>query len=437
MSIESIAIAEIRRDGGTQPRARKNEETVAEYVEALGDGAEFPPVTVFYDGRVYWLADGFHRVEAHERAGSDEIRADVRQGERRDAVLHSVGANADHGLRRTNDDKRRAVDVLLRDPLWSRWSNREIARRARVTHTFVSEMRRSLEAASSEPTDERTYTTKHGTPSTMRVDGIRQANTERANEPERPAGMPVLARRASEPAEGTDPVPHEPVSPVAATDPWGDDDHDDDPAPEPRKPYTKAAEDRNPLDAYYTPEGLPEALIREADLRGGFAWEPHAGGGSFVRPLQAFVEDGQLDGLWASDINPEAPGVADFPDGAGVDFLAVGRDDVPLPSIDYIIGNPPYNEAEEHVRKALELVEFGGMVAFLLRLGFLESQKRLAFWREHPAQRMYALVPRPSFSGDGKTDGQAYAWFVWIKGLPVGNGMPTFVLDWRSGEVLP
>jgi uncharacterized ParB-like nuclease family protein len=75
----------IRIDGGTQPRAQLDDATVVEYTEALGNGNEFPPVVVFYDGETYWLADGFHRVESHRRAGHTDITASIRQGTQRDA----------------------------------------------------------------------------------------------------------------------------------------------------------------------------------------------------------------------------------------------------------------------------------------------------------------------------------------------------------------
>jgi hypothetical protein len=52
--------------------------------------------------------------------GLAKISADVCEGSRRDAILYAVGANASHGLKRTNRDKRNAVRVLLKDPEWSR-----------------------------------------------------------------------------------------------------------------------------------------------------------------------------------------------------------------------------------------------------------------------------------------------------------------------------
>lgn len=140
----TLDIARIRLDGGTQPRAEINPVIIAEYTESLQDGVIFPPVTVFYDGSDYWLADGYHRIKAAQQAGLSEFEADVHQGTRRDAVLYSVGANAQHGLRRTNADKRRAVETLLRDDEWTAWSNREIARRTMVSHKLVNTLRSEL-----------------------------------------------------------------------------------------------------------------------------------------------------------------------------------------------------------------------------------------------------------------------------------------------------
>src|SRR5574337_197364 len=146
--VSPIDISRIRIDGGTQSRANLNESVVAEYAEAMTEGAKLPAVTVFFDGSEYWLADGFHRYHGHKRIGALKIDAEVHNGTRRDAVLHSVGANAAHGLRRTNEDKRRAVETLLNDAEWSLWSDREIAKQCGVTHPFVAAVRNPDVAAS-------------------------------------------------------------------------------------------------------------------------------------------------------------------------------------------------------------------------------------------------------------------------------------------------
>lgn len=164
-----VAIDLIRADGGTQSRAQLYDSVVSDYSDLIAAGAEFPPVVVFFDGASYWLADGFHRHAAHVSLGLTEIAADIRQGTRRDAILFSVGANASHGLRRTNDDKRRAVMVLLNDPEWSKWSDREIARQASVGHQMVAPLRASVTGRA---TSERTYTDRHGNQTTMNTANI-------------------------------------------------------------------------------------------------------------------------------------------------------------------------------------------------------------------------------------------------------------------------
>jgi hypothetical protein len=139
----SIPLASIK-DGGAQSRVEMRVETVNDYATDMVDGAVFPPIVVFHDGSDFWLADGFHRVEAARKISRETIVAEIREGSSRDAVLHGVGSNAAHGLRRTQADKRRAVERLLKDPEWARWSDRKIAEAARVDHKTVGAIRREL-----------------------------------------------------------------------------------------------------------------------------------------------------------------------------------------------------------------------------------------------------------------------------------------------------
>ena len=167
--------------------------------------------------------------------------------------------------------------------------------------------------------------------------------------------------------------------------------------------------ERIPLDAYYTPDAVARACVatlgRDASAR---CWEPHAGGGAFVRAL---CEAGAL--VTASDINPDAPGLADPSAVASFvgDFLTYAPvgDNAP----DWIVGNPPFNDAEAHIRHALAHATVG--VAFLLRLAFLETQIRYPFWTAHPPAEVYVFSRRPSFTG-GKTDSCPYGWFIWRRG---------------------
>lgn len=170
--LKTIGLSEIRVDGGTQPRTEMNEAYIGELVEAYEDGKRFPPLVVFHDGKSYWLADGFHRYWCYTQVDHLDVEAEVHKGRKRDAILYSVGANAEHGLRRSNDDKRSAVMTLLEDEEWGEWSNREIARRCAVSEALVRDVRKTLTAHMR--SEKRTYTTRHGTTATMNTANIGQ-----------------------------------------------------------------------------------------------------------------------------------------------------------------------------------------------------------------------------------------------------------------------
>ncbi len=140
---QSIAISDIQ-DGGAQMRVEMKPDVVRDYADDMAAGAIFPPVLVYHDGTDYWLADGFHRVAAARKIERETIDAEVREGTARDAIIQGIGANASHGLRRTQADKRRAVERLLRDEEWSKWSDRKIAKVAKVDHKTVGKIRREL-----------------------------------------------------------------------------------------------------------------------------------------------------------------------------------------------------------------------------------------------------------------------------------------------------
>ncbi|BCH32615.1 hypothetical protein MesoLjLc_45450 [Mesorhizobium sp. L-8-10] len=141
---KTLDLKRIRVDGGTQSRAGIDDAVVEAYAEDIADGVTFPPITVFYNGVDYWLADGFHRYRAHQKAKKAKIAVEVKQGMQRDAILYSVGANATHGLQRTRADKRRAVEMLLNDAEWSTWSVNKIADLCRVSRELVKSLQGSV-----------------------------------------------------------------------------------------------------------------------------------------------------------------------------------------------------------------------------------------------------------------------------------------------------
>jgi hypothetical protein len=140
--IKTLKLSQILVTPQTQIRSRIDPDTVTEYAESMRIGTKFPPVVVFGPDNI--LADGFHRHQAATEAGDEEIEADCRDGGYSDALRYALGANLAHGLRRTNADKRRSVELALGQ--WPKVSDREIARICAVCDTFVGDVRRETTA---------------------------------------------------------------------------------------------------------------------------------------------------------------------------------------------------------------------------------------------------------------------------------------------------
>jgi protein gp37 len=147
--MQEIPLNSIRLDGHTQPRAELNMLVVADYAESYERGDTLPPIQVVFDGSHYWPWDGFHRFHARQQANFNTIAADVRPGTVDDARWLALSANRTHGLRRTNEDKRRSVEGAL--AMHPEMSDRAIAEHCGVTHPTVSEARQRLEESTSQP----------------------------------------------------------------------------------------------------------------------------------------------------------------------------------------------------------------------------------------------------------------------------------------------
>jgi len=143
MSEQMLDMSAVRIDGDTQPRTAINPGIVQEYAEAMEAGVEFPPVAIVHDGAAYWLVDGFHRFFAHRRLSRTQINAEVITGELTEARWLSLAANKAHGVRRSNEDKGKAVTRALR--MRPTLSDREIAEHVGVGKTMVLRYRDVLE----------------------------------------------------------------------------------------------------------------------------------------------------------------------------------------------------------------------------------------------------------------------------------------------------
>jgi hypothetical protein len=203
MPTKSLNLAAIRIDGGTQSRVAINQDAVAEYAQVITEGDTLPAITVFFDGADYWLADGFHRLFANKSAGKASVLADVLTGTCRDAILYSLAANTVHGLRPTNEDKRKAVGIMLADPEWSLLTAREIAKHCGVSHTLVLRMQKP-EPTASEPAKTQPQS---GTSSTASDDRTPKSGTSSTKAAPELTEKQAEAAQAAQDAHGdTDPV---------------------------------------------------------------------------------------------------------------------------------------------------------------------------------------------------------------------------------------
>lgn len=159
--VVTLPLAQFVRDAGTQSRVRISAEVVADYAAAMTAGALFPPVDVVQTGEdCYVLVDGFHRLQAAEQAGIAAFPARVLPGTLDDAIFSSAAANKIHGLRRTNDDKRNAIRVVLSTARGRALSNRAVADHVGVDHKTVGDVRGEMTQRGEIPHETRALVTR-------------------------------------------------------------------------------------------------------------------------------------------------------------------------------------------------------------------------------------------------------------------------------------
>lgn len=172
-------------------------------------------------------------------------------------------------------------------------------------------------------------------------------------------------------------------------------------------------EPRDSLDFFPTPawgtRALCEYILPQFDLefRLGMVWEPACGEGHMVEVLAEYFHD-----AIGSDVHDYGRG---YPVGS---FVGVGADVMKLNSApQWIITNPPFNLAEEFVRRALVTATVG--VAMLARTTFIESDTRfplfsgIAFAANCP---FASRLPMVQGQWDPKaSSATSYAWFIWLK----------------------
>ncbi|MBS6715314.1 MAG: NAD(P)-dependent oxidoreductase [Dialister sp.] len=167
---------------------------------------------------------------------------------------------------------------------------------------------------------------------------------------------------------------------------------------------------RADYDFYATPSEAVYALVDNVELSREI-WEPACGTGSISKILKDFGFD-----VFSTDLIYRGYGETD-----SVDFLKCRPDE---PVRKDIVTNPPYNLALDFVKRAVEIVDTGFLVCMLLKLTFLEGQKRREFFRRYPPQYVCVFSKRIGCARNGdfeamkkQSSAVAYAWFIWKKGF--------------------
>ncbi|NBS67726.1 hypothetical protein EBT31_02285 [bacterium] len=160
IATKALPIDVIRIDGETQSRTKIHQDVVDDYAEKMADGAVFPAPVAFFDGKEYWLADGFHRYHATRKNRKASLSCDVINGTVRDARFYSFGANATHGLPPTYEDKVQSANRMLADSEWGQKSDREIGRHCGLSHPTIAKLRAAMNPAKAK--EPRIVKDKHG-----------------------------------------------------------------------------------------------------------------------------------------------------------------------------------------------------------------------------------------------------------------------------------
>jgi hypothetical protein len=156
-------------------------------------------------------------------------------------------------------------------------------------------------------------------------------------------------------------------------------------------------------DFYPTPAWATHALMLNEKFE-GLIWEPACGDGAMSKVIKKYNEN-----VLSTDLNNQGYGTY------GYNFIDL-PDEFKDDRSDNIITNPPYNIANDFVKKALEVAD--KKVAMLLRLAYLEGQERYdTLYSVQPPTRVWVFSERITFYKKGATKKgsgtTAYGWFVW------------------------
>ncbi|MDQ3863490.1 MAG: hypothetical protein M3317_08330 [Actinomycetota bacterium] len=89
--MKRLRIADLLTNAPIDPEAHLDAARVERYSKTLD---AVPPVVVFDTPEGLLLADGYHRVAAARRQGSETVEAEVRSGSRHDALQYAAAVGA-------------------------------------------------------------------------------------------------------------------------------------------------------------------------------------------------------------------------------------------------------------------------------------------------------------------------------------------------------
>ena len=167
--------------------------------------------------------------------------------------------------------------------------------------------------------------------------------------------------------------------------------------------YGRMDHPRHAADLYETPALAVEMLLRHTVLHGPVL-EPSAGRGAIVRELRRHGL--QVHAADLHDHQAEARlGIE-----TGINFLSTTS----MSGCRSVVMNPPFKDADAHVRHALQLLPDGGTLAVLLRMTWIAAKARADLLKHcHTAiiaGRLKMLPPGAQDRGHGGTTD--FAWFI-------------------------
>lgn len=142
----TLPVSNIVEDHELQSREAINVTMIEEYKLLLTNDINFNflPIEVYKIDNVYKVTDGFHRLRAYRAAGRTDIPVEVKEGTFLEALRSSLGANSEHGMRRSHGDKLKSIKTALSRPEWESKSDVWIAKTCKSTHQYVNQIRKKL-----------------------------------------------------------------------------------------------------------------------------------------------------------------------------------------------------------------------------------------------------------------------------------------------------